>query len=100
MFWATRDDEPNGDTGIHCNLANQCEDIALRINIFAFVESVDDDYSRMSGDWEVSDWFGDKSFQLDSCGPLGEGKVLHHGPINGLEHAMYICCELVGKGRK
>jgi len=55
IFEATRYDEPNGDIGIHCDLTNQCEDITLRIEVFALVKSVDDDYSRTSRDWEESD---------------------------------------------
>ena len=100
MFWATRDDEPNGYIGIHCDFANQCEDIPLRIEVFAFVQSVNDDDGRARSDWEESDWFNDESFQLYSRGLLGEGKVLYHGPINMLEHTMYVRCELVGESGK
>jgi len=37
-------------------------------------------------DGEESNWFNDESLQLDSSGHLGEGKVLHHRPMNRLEH--------------
>ena len=97
MFRTTRDNESNDDIGIHCDLANQCEDITLRIEVFAFVESVDDDYSRVKRVRKECEWFNDEAFQLDSSGPLGEGKVLHHGPIN---IPVYVRCKLVGKGGK
>ena len=89
--------------GIHCDLANQCEDITLGIEVFAFVESVDDDYDRAKRDkrdWEESDGINDKCLQLDSSGPLGERKILDHGLIHMLEHTRYLHCELVGKRGK
>jgi len=46
VFRATRDDEPNGDIGLQGDLANQCEDTELQIEVFAFVEPIDDDYRR------------------------------------------------------
>jgi hypothetical protein len=100
IFWATRDDETSGDIKIQGDLANQCEDITLRIEVFAFVESVDDDYSRAKRSREESDWFNDESFQLDSSGHLGEGKILHHGPIDRLEHTIHVHGKLIGEGGK
>jgi hypothetical protein len=100
MFWATRNDEPNGDIGIQGDLANQCKDLTLRLEVFAFIESVDDDYSRAKRDRKESDWFNDETPQLDSSGHIGEGKVLHHGPIDRLEHTIHVHCKLVGKGGK
>ena len=89
VFRATRDDEPNGDIGLQGDLANQCEDTALRIEVFAFVEPIDDDYRRVSRG-EESNWFNDESLQLDSSGHIREGKVLHHRPIDRLEHTIHV----------
>ena len=77
--------------------------ITLGIEVFAFVESVDDDYGRAKRDkrdWEESDGVNDECLQLDSSGSLGEREILDHCLIDMLEHARYRHCELVGKGGK
>jgi len=49
---------------------------------------------------EESNWFNDESHQPDSSGHIREGKVLHHRPIDRLEHTIHVHCKLVGKGGK